>query len=365
MIATPIGTSPASCRGQDDCHGRRERRQQPPELFRHEVSAGQGIRNDPRQPARWAGKEIQGRHVYASLAESARPMSTSSMSFAALRPRRGRARGDRPEGQARAQSDLDAARRAQRQGGGRGGGGASRGGDEPLLKIEYGRLSGEIGWAGVSTPARFFQAPPSWRARGAGPRHRREARRSRLSGPGGHQEAANGDRHASHTPSTSAAVRPGAVRCDERPPGSDARIGGPTPSRERATLSSTNMLRHSNDMASVAGPSRIAKDRVPGLCWCHAFSRASSARSSFGDRLAAHAKRLGPWSRYGSRQSSLHDALVRVGLQEIIAYTAPDNLRSRAVMERLGLERDPGHDFTADYDRVGSWHGLVWKARTT
>jgi RimJ/RimL family protein N-acetyltransferase len=64
-------------------------------------------------------------------------------------------------------------------------------------------------------------------------------------------------------------------------------------------------------------------------------------------------------------RAALHDALVRVGLQEIIAYTAPDNLRSRAVMERLGLERDPGHDFTADYDRVGSWHGLVWKARTT
>jgi RimJ/RimL family protein N-acetyltransferase len=64
-------------------------------------------------------------------------------------------------------------------------------------------------------------------------------------------------------------------------------------------------------------------------------------------------------------RAALHDALVRAGLQEIIAYTAPDNLRSRAVMERLGLERDPSRDFTADYDRVGPWAGLVWKARTT
>ena len=48
------------------------------------------------------------------------------------------------------QGDLDAARRAQRRGGS-----GSRGGRTQVVmnrcpKIEYGRLSGEIGWAGVN-----------------------------------------------------------------------------------------------------------------------------------------------------------------------------------------------------------------------
>ncbi len=60
---------------------------------------------------------------------------------------------------------------------------------------------------------------------------------------------------------------------------------------------------------------------------------------------------------------ALDDAFGRLGLSEVIAYTAPDNLRSQAVMTRLGLERDPSRDFTADYDGVGAWRGLVWVAR--
>jgi RimJ/RimL family protein N-acetyltransferase len=61
--------------------------------------------------------------------------------------------------------------------------------------------------------------------------------------------------------------------------------------------------------------------------------------------------------------AALHDAFVRVGLKEIVAYTAPDNVRSQAVMVRLRLQRDPSRDFTADYDGIGAWRGLVWVAR--
>jgi len=32
-------------------------------------------------------------------------------------------------------------------------------------------------------------------------------------------------------------------------------------------------------------------------------------------------------------------------------------------MNRLQLERDPSRDFTADYDGIKAWRGLVWIAR--
>jgi RimJ/RimL family protein N-acetyltransferase len=54
---------------------------------------------------------------------------------------------------------------------------------------------------------------------------------------------------------------------------------------------------------------------------------------------------------------------VRAKLKEVVAYTAPDNLRSQRVMERLHLQRDPSRDFTARYDGVTPWRGLVWAAR--
>jgi RimJ/RimL family protein N-acetyltransferase len=33
------------------------------------------------------------------------------------------------------------------------------------------------------------------------------------------------------------------------------------------------------------------------------------------------------------------------GLSELVAFTVPDNLRSRAVMERIGMHHDPAEDF--------------------
>lgn len=55
------------------------------------------------------------------------------------------------------------------------------------------------------------------------------------------------------------------------------------------------------------------------------------------------------------------DAQTRCGLRGIITYTAPDNLTSSAVMERLGYIRLPERDFSAVYSTVeGVWHGQVW-----
>lgn len=63
--------------------------------------------------------------------------------------------------------------------------------------------------------------------------------------------------------------------------------------------------------------------------------------------------------------AALHDVFTRVGLSEVVAYTAPDNVRSQRVMDRLRLQREPSRDFTANSENVGAWRGLVWVARPT
>lgn len=61
-------------------------------------------------------------------------------------------------------------------------------------------------------------------------------------------------------------------------------------------------------------------------------------------------------------RAALNDVFTRVGLTEVLAYTAPGNVRSQAVMQRLGLRRDSSLDFRAHYDGFGLWHGLAWTA---
>ena len=80
-----------------------------------------------------------------------------------------------------------------------------------------------------------------------------------------------------------------------------------------------------------------------------------------GWRLVRHA--WGHGYATEAARAALNDAFLRIGLSEVLAYTAPDNLRSQAVMTRLQLERDSSRDFTADYDSVKAWQGLVWVAR--
>ena len=73
----------------------------------------------------------------------------------------------------------------------------------------------------------------------------------------------------------------------------------------------------------------------------------------------------GAWGRgfaTEAARATLHDAFGRLGLAEVVAFTAPHNLRSQAVMQRLGMRRDPDRDFTAAWGG-GDWRGLVWTAR--
>ncbi|MAB13524.1 GNAT family N-acetyltransferase [Parvibaculum sp.] len=59
--------------------------------------------------------------------------------------------------------------------------------------------------------------------------------------------------------------------------------------------------------------------------------------------------------------AALADGFARCGLTKVLAYTAPDNLRSQAVMERLGLIRVPSLDYEEPHNG-GMWRGLVWIA---
>ena len=57
-------------------------------------------------------------------------------------------------------------------------------------------------------------------------------------------------------------------------------------------------------------------------------------------------------------RAALADGFERFGWPEVLSYTAPDNLRSQAVMNRLGLRRDAVRDFVAE----DGWTGWVWVA---
>jgi RimJ/RimL family protein N-acetyltransferase len=75
------------------------------------------------------------------------------------------------------------------------------------------------------------------------------------------------------------------------------------------------------------------------------------ARAAWGKGYATEAAR-----------AALDDAFSRGAGEEILAYTSSDNVRSQAVMQRLGLVRDAPRDF----DTISGhkpWHGLVWVAR--
>lgn len=64
-------------------------------------------------------------------------------------------------------------------------------------------------------------------------------------------------------------------------------------------------------------------------------------------------------------RAALIDVFRRVKLIEVLAYTDAQNIRSQAVMRRLGLRRDASRDFAIYSDRLGTWRGLVWTAHET
>jgi len=54
--------------------------------------------------------------------------------------------------------------------------------------------------------------------------------------------------------------------------------------------------------------------------------------------------------------AALKAGFEQLGLEEIVSFTVPENRRSRAVMERLGMRRNPGDDF--DHPSLPEGHML-------
>jgi RimJ/RimL family protein N-acetyltransferase len=77
--------------------------------------------------------------------------------------------------------------------------------------------------------------------------------------------------------------------------------------------------------------------------WDATFAAHFTPTVEVGWRLAAEA--WGNGYATEAATASVVDGFARVGLPEILSFTAAVNLGSRAVMERIGLVRDPAGDF--------------------
>ena len=61
---------------------------------------------------------------------------------------------------------------------------------------------------------------------------------------------------------------------------------------------------------------------------------------------------------FEAAQACLDFAFDRLGLEQVVAYTTRENVRSRALMKRLGMRRDPAEDFIHPLLAPGHRQGL-------
>ncbi len=79
-----------------------------------------------------------------------------------------------------------------------------------------------------------------------------------------------------------------------------------------------------------------------------------------------HRAAWGQGYAYEAAQACLKWGFTTLDLPEIVSFTARENLRSIALMQRLGLQSDPAEDFEHPMlakDHQLSWHVLYRRAR--
>lgn len=88
--------------------------------------------------------------------------------------------------------------------------------------------------------------------------------------------------------------------------------------------------------------------------WPATFDAAFTPAVEVGWRLARHA--WGSGYATEAAQAALRDGFERLGLDEIVSFTTVGNVRSRRVMEKIGMTHDPADDF--DHEAVPVDHPL-------
>ena len=113
--------------------------------------------------------------------------------------------------------------------------------------------------------------------------------------------------------------------------------------------------RHRRPTALACRPSRSPRPAPASAssdCTTPSSSRGSGRHDR--DRLAAGARILGPGYVTEAAEALLDFGFETLGRDEIVSFAVWNNFRSTAVMERLGMRRDPSRDF--DHPRVPDTH---------
>jgi RimJ/RimL family protein N-acetyltransferase len=111
--------------------------------------------------------------------------------------------------------------------------------------------------------------------------------------------------------------------------------------------------RHGFGMWAVEVPGKAAFIGQVGLAWVP-FTEYFTPCVEIGWRLAR-----GYWGQGFATEgaaASLDLAFNRLGLAEVVAFTVPANLRSRRVMERLGMTHARGEEF--DHPSIPEGHAM-------
>lgn len=97
-----------------------------------------------------------------------------------------------------------------------------------------------------------------------------------------------------------------------------------------------------------------------GVMPCHESVTPIAGQPEMGWRLIRAA--WGEGFATEAARAALDDAFQRLGMSEVLAYTGPANLRSQAVMKRLGMTREPQRDFEHPNITEGDRRSVVYVA---
>ena len=97
-----------------------------------------------------------------------------------------------------------------------------------------------------------------------------------------------------------------------------------------------------------------------GVMPCHESVTPLAGQPEIGWRLVRDA--WGGGLATEAARAALDDAFGRLGMNQVLAYTGPANLRSQAVMQRLGMTREPQRDFLHPNITEGDRRSVVYVA---